>query len=152
MPRAIKIYLDTSVLNAYLDDRDTSRMEITKEFWNRLDQYEVFISDVVIEEIKETPDPTRRNNLLELAKDFVRLSGESGEIDSLAREYVMRGIIPAKYIEDALHIAIASANSIDVLVSWNFAHIVKLKTKREVNVVNIFLGYSQLELVEPSML
>ena len=152
MPRTIKIYLDTSVLNAYLDDRDTSRMEITKEFWNRLDQYEVFVSDVVIEEIKETPDPTRRNNLLELAKDFVRLSCESGEIDSLAREYVRRGIIPAKHIEDALHIAIASVSSIDVLVSWNFAHIVKLKTKREVNVVNIFLGYSQLELVEPSML
>jgi hypothetical protein len=90
--------------------------------------------------------------LLGLAKDFVRLSSESGEIESLAREYVRRGIIPAKHIEDALHIAVASVNSIDVLVSWNFAHIVKLKTKREVNVVNVFLGYSQIELVEPSML
>jgi predicted nucleic acid-binding protein len=55
MPRTIKIYLDTSVLNAYFDDRDTSRMEITRESWNELDQYEVYISDVVIEEIRETP-------------------------------------------------------------------------------------------------
>jgi hypothetical protein len=41
MPKAIKIYLDTSVLNAYFDDRVISRMEITRDFWKRIDQYEV---------------------------------------------------------------------------------------------------------------
>ncbi|MEK7368156.1 MAG: PIN domain nuclease, partial [Planctomycetota bacterium] len=55
-------------------------------------------------------------------------------------------------IEDAVHITVASLNSLDVLISWNFEHIVKLKTKREVNVVNVLLGYDQLEIVEPSMM
>lgn len=49
-------------------------------------------------------------------------------------------------------IAVASYNYLDVLISWNFEHIVKLKTKREVNVINVLLGYNQLEIIEPSMI
>jgi hypothetical protein len=74
------------------------------------------------------------------------------EIRSLAEEYVIRGIIPIKKIEDAIHIAIASFYYLDALVSWNFEHIVKLKTKREINVINVLLGYNTLEIIEPSVL
>lgn len=55
-------------------------------------------------------------------------------------------------IEDAVHIAIATVNSMDILVSWNFRHIVNLKTKREINAINLLNGYGHLEIVEPSML
>ncbi len=84
--------------------------------------------------------------------DFVSLSSETSEIKTLAEEYVIRGVIPAKHIEDAIHIAIATVNSLDILVSWNFEHIVKLKTKREVNAINLLLGYNQIEIIEPAML
>jgi len=57
-----------------------------------------------------------------------------------------------KHIEDAVHIAVTTVNSLDILVSWNFEHIVKLKTKREVNAINVLLGYNQIEIVELSML
>ena len=57
-----------------------------------------------------------------------------------------------KHIEDAVHIAVATINSLDILVSWNFEHIVKLKTKREVNAVNVLLGYDPIEIIEPAML
>ena len=83
---------------------------------------------------------------------YALLSNKQEEVEILARAYVSRGIIPVKHIEDAIHIAIATVFSIDVLVSLNFKHIVKLKTKREVNVVNVLLGYNQLEIVEPTML
>ncbi len=54
-----------------------------------------------------------------------------------------------KYQDDALHIAIASVNEMDVLLSWNFQHIVKLKTKREAVGVNMLMGYGSLEIYTP---
>jgi predicted nucleic acid-binding protein len=148
----LKVYFDTSVPNAYLDDRNPVRQESTMDFWARIDQYKVFVSDIVIEEIEASDDKSKRANLLDLIKGFDKLSSKKEGIETLAEEYVMRRIIPLKHIEDAVHIAIATVNSLDVLVSWNFVHIVKLKTKREVNVVNVLLGYNQLEIVEPTML
>jgi len=97
-------------------------------------------------------DEIIRKHLLDLIDGFERLSSKGEEIQALALEYVTRGIIPVKHIEDAVHIAVATVYTLDVLVSWNFEHIVKLKTKREVNAVNLILGYNQLEIVEPTML
>jgi len=48
-----------------------------------------------------------------------------------------------------LHIAIASANNLDVIVSWNFNHMVKLKTKQGVIAVNSLLGYKSIEIITP---
>lgn len=152
MAGKLKVYFDTSVPNAYLDDRNPVRQESTMDFWARIDQYKVFVSDIVIEEIEASDDKSKRANLLDLIKGFEKLSSKKEGIETLAEENVMRRIIPLKHIEDAVHIAIATVNSLDVLVSWNFEHIVKLKTKREVNVVNVLLGYNQLEIVEPTML
>ena len=151
MIRKLKIYLDTSVPNAYVDDKNPIRQESTKTFWNRLDQYKVFTSELVVEEIEAIGDQMKKNAILELIKDFEKLNSKGEEIESLTEKYVKSGIIPAKHIEDAIHIAVAAVFSLDVLVSWNFEHIVKLKTKREVNVVNILSGYNQLEIVEPTM-
>jgi len=150
--KKLKIYFDTSVPNGYIDDKNLVRQEMTKDFWTRLGQYEVFISDIVVEEIEATSDESKKNYLLDLIKGFEKLPSKGDEINTLAEEYVKRGIIPVKYIEDAVHIAVATVYSLDVLVSWNFEHIVKLKTKREVNAVNVLLGYNQLEIVEPTML
>ena len=85
-------------------------------------------------------------------KTFECLSTEDNEIKTLSEEYIARGVIPVKYIEDALHVAVATVNSLDILISWNFEHIVKLKTKREVNVINVLLGYDEIEIIEPAML
>jgi hypothetical protein len=67
----------------------------------------------------------------------------------LAAKYIQEGIIPPKYEADALHIAIASVNDMDVLVSWNFEHMVKLKTKREVASINTFMGYGEIDIYSP---
>jgi len=67
----------------------------------------------------------------------------------LAREYIEKGIIPAKYEDDAFHIAVASVNDLDAIVSWNFTHIVKLKTKREVSGINALMGYKPIEICSP---
>ena len=152
MPKKLKIYLDTSVPNAYFDQKDKARKQITKDFWLKLKKNQIFISDLVIKEISAINDEKLRNKLLGLVKKLEILSTADEEIMKLSKEYIKRKIVPVKYLEDAVHIAVATINHIDVLVSWNFEHIVKLKTKKEVNIVNLSLGYNELEIVEPAVL
>lgn len=152
MAKRLKIYLDTSVPNAYFDEKNSLRKEITKRFWKRFEEYDVFISDLVLAEINDIGDEGKKKDLVTLLGGIKILSSKEDEIKALAQEYVSRRIIPIKHIEDAIHIAVASFHSMDVLISWNFEHIVKLKTKREVNAINMLVGYNQLEIVEPSMI
>lgn len=70
MPKVLKLYLDTSILNGYFDHRNLNRQRITREFWLKLSEYQVFISDIVIDEIKATGDKNRKQDLLKLVKTF----------------------------------------------------------------------------------
>ena len=63
--------------------------------------------------------------------------------------YVDAKIIPTKYLRDAQHVAIAVVRETDVVVSWNLEHIVKVKTRREVNAINQLRGYHAIELATP---
>jgi predicted nucleic acid-binding protein len=150
--RKLKIYLDTSVPNAYFDERNQYRLDLTREFWSKLPHYHVFVSDLVLKEISATGDPDLRKKLITIVDSFESLETDQEEIRILAQEYVIRGIIPIKYIEDAIHLAVTTINDLDILLSWNFNHMVKLKTKREVNSTNILFGYHSIEIIEPAML
>ena len=145
-----EIYLDTSVPNAYLDNTKPERQRDTIEFWNRLNQYEVYISDFVLKEINQTKQRSRREELLNLVKPFTALIGEREDIKELTQHYVMNNAIAI--VEDAVHVAIAVIYKIGILASWNYRHLVKLKTKREVNAINLMNGYNTIEIVAPSML
>ena len=74
---------------------------------------------------------------------------DDAEADLLAALYVDEGIIPLKYRDDALHIAVASIAEMHIILSWNFQHIVKLKTRNMVNVVNTREGYRTIEICSP---
>lgn len=71
------------------------------------------------------------------------------EIENLASLYIKNKIIPQRYEEDAIHIAVAVINDLDVIVSWNFKHIVKVKTKLSVNGINRMEGYKEIEIYSP---
>lgn len=73
----------------------------------------------------------------------------SDEVQTLAQRYIAEGVIPPKYLDDALHLAAAVVHEVEVLVSWNFEHLVKLKTRLGVNGVNRLLGYREIEIVSP---
>jgi len=68
------------------------------------------------------------------------------EVEELAVAYLKEGAITKKFHEDALHIAIAIINKVDVLVSWNFKHIVNLDRIKKYNGVNLKHGYTILEI------
>jgi predicted nucleic acid-binding protein len=71
------------------------------------------------------------------------------EVNAIAAKFVEEGIVPAKYKDDGLHLALALTNNIDYIVSWNFKHIVKLKTKRAVKAFSIKEGYKEIEITTP---
>jgi len=79
----------------------------------------------------------------------VKVVSRTAEARNLADEYVSRGVIPARYRPDAEHIAVASVSGFDVLVSWNLSHIVRLKTKRMVRIVNEEHDYPVPEIMRP---
>lgn len=150
MEKRLKIYLDSSVPSAYFDSTRPERQQETQGFWKRIDQYEIFISDLVIKELNRTPARERREDLLKCVNGITVLPSGSEMVTDLAQEYFHEGAIPI--IEDAIHIAVATAYDLDVVASWNFRHMVNLKTKKRVNAINSLKGYHLIEILDPSML
>ncbi|HUT55284.1 MAG TPA: PIN domain-containing protein [bacterium] len=144
-----KIYLDTTIPSAYLDDRAPDRQRLTKAFWERrIKDYDPVISEIVIKEIRDTRDPGKRERMENLVVNFTVL--EFGdEARDLAREYVNYGVFTERNIADANHAAIAVANGIGYIISWNFQHLVRIKTRREINLVNSLRGFGPVEIVSP---
>lgn len=133
-----------------MTDKDIVRRDITTEVIERLSQEaELFISEIVLAEIDRSQEPKRSqlaNLVKKIAPGILILDKEA---ESLAIKYVKEGIIPEKYRDDVFHIASAVTNEIDVILSWNFEHIVKLKTRREVNGINMISGYHLIEICSP---
>jgi len=146
------LYLNTTAPSAYLDARAPDRQQLTRRFWaERLSEYEPVVSLVTIREIDDTPDPTRRDALRELVAPFDVLAVDE-EADVLAQEYIRRGVFTDRSEPDALHVAVAVVNGIPYFASWNFRHLVRVATRREVNLINALGGYGGIEIVAPAEL
>jgi len=73
----------------------------------------------------------------------------NGEVEELAYNYIEKEIFPEKYWSDALHVAVAVVNEVKYILSWNFKHLVKVKTRKMVNLTNEMLGYQNIEIIAP---
>lgn len=144
-----KIYLETSTITAYFDKEWPDRQNLTKKFWQKLNKFEIFISEMVILELKNTPDVKLKNHYLKKVKSFQSLKVDTKETRRLIEAYLKKGALSKKHLRDATHIAVASVNNLDVLVSWNFTHIVREKTRRLVNLINWENSYKELTIVAP---
>ena len=147
--KKLKVYLDTTIFNFVFAEDAPAERDLTRKFFSQINQFVVFVSDIVIEEIAECPAPKRQKMMSLIEKHNIQELSLDESSRQLAIKYIKEGIIPMKYQDDALHIAIASVNEMDVLLSWNFQHIVKLKTKRESVGVNMLMGYGSIEIYTP---
>ena len=124
-------YLETSVWNFLfaMDDRD--KRKITETLFQEISMgnKEIFISEVVVAEVKKAP--IFRYNQVMRAIDFYgpKFLEKTDEANRLTDNYLRAGILALKSREDLDHLAIASANRLDCLVTWNLKHIAKLKQK-----------------------
>ena len=145
----LKLYLDTTIFNFALPENTSEEGDFTRKFFKNIDRFEVSISNTVFEEVSRCPMP-KRSQLVELINrhdlNVLELDKESTK---LAERYIKEKMIPVKYENDAFHIAIATVNNIDAILSWNFEHIVKVKTKREVVGINLIMGYRRLDIYTP---
>ena len=148
MPARLRVYLDTSVISAYVDSRDRARQELTREFWTQLAAYETFVCPVVIEEIQQTADPSRREEMVKLTEPLTLLTWDP-EMEGLATSYLQAGVFTPALIQDARHVAACVVAGIPVLLSWNFRHLVNRTRRIRVNLLNSQLGYEQLEIIAP---
>ena len=144
----VRLYLDTSVVSARVDDRLPERKRATVDFWGRLAEYEVAISELTLTEIQATADPALRQEMEALVRGFEVLP-VGVESRRLAQEYVRRGVFSPATLDDALHVAVAVLSGRDVLVSWNFRHLVNRRRRALVNEVNILEGHPTIEIVAP---
>lgn len=149
--KKLKLYLETSVWNfLFADDAPNSRgitlrlfKEIVKGF------YEIYTSDVTIAEISDAPANKRTQMEKVILKYQPMILEYNEECEALTKRYMELPIIPPRFERDAQHIAIAVVNNLDVIISWNLRHIVKVKTRREVNAVNKLAGYKEIDISTP---
>ena len=145
-----KVYLDTSVISALFDSRTPERQKLTQVAWKNLIDHDVYISEKVFNEINRIKDSQGqlRENHLKVVSGFTILP-VTEEALKLAGRYITEGIFPQKYYADVLHVALASVNGISYLLSWNFSHLVKVKTRRLVALVNAVKEYPPVEIIAP---
>jgi len=152
--KRLKIYLDTSVIS-HLDAPDTpDKMNDTLKLWEDIKAglYEVYISDLTIAELDRCPEPKRTEMLSALLDIEYTEIQQDERAKQLSQLYFDVGGLPPKSKEDAAHIAIASVNDCDIILSWNFKHIVNLRAMTAVEDVNIKKRYKNIRILSPSML
>jgi predicted nucleic acid-binding protein len=147
LKKRLTLYIDTSVIGGYFD------VEFAKETQSLFDNLEIshfniMYSSVTEDELLNAPRevkdfletiPNNLKNKVELTEEAVKL----------ADTYIEEKVVGKTSREDCFHIALATINKADILVSWNFKHIVNVFKIRGYNAVNLKLGYSQIDIRSP---
>ncbi|MDE6875628.1 MAG: PIN domain-containing protein, partial [Lachnospiraceae bacterium] len=135
--RKLKVYLDTSVVS-YLYQLDApERMKDTLEVWNLFEQgqYEVYLSDIVLNEISGCSQEKLDILLGHLKQIPCHMIHTDENTVELAEKFIDFGILKKKSFDDCQHIAAAILAGCDIIISWNFKHIVNVKTVRGVKII-----------------
>lgn len=141
-----RIYVDTSVIGGCFDPEfQTWSNGLIEDF--RRGNFHLVLSDVTAAEIERAPEPVR-----ELHAELLSI-GEilavTDEVLAVLAAYENHGVLGSRFRNDMLHIALATVAEIDVLVSWNFRHIVRLDKIQQFNGINLELGYKALAIYSP---
>lgn len=145
--KVLRIYVDTSVLGGCFDDEFAPWSNgLMRDF--RAGSFRPVLSEVVAAEVRRAPEAVRTvyAELRTLSSEFLTVSDEAVQ---LLAAYQSRGILTLQFGNDMLHIALATVADVDVLVSWNFKHIVRLDKIRLFNAADIELGYKLLSIYSP---
>ena len=138
----MKIYIETTVFNYYFDTEREGHADVVRLFDAILaGEHEAYTSEYVEIELKEAPEP-KRSNMLALIEQFgIHVFPTDNETRRMAGLYISEGVLPANSLFDSQHIAIASVQRIDYVVSYNYRHINKAKTKLLTARINNVEGY-----------
>ena len=145
--KTIRVYVDTSVIGGCFDE-EFRRASIQLFDRSRAGDAVLVVSDITLVELASAPE-TVRGVLEDLPGECLELVHQSRESQELAEEYIRQAVVSRRMVVDAQHIAVATVARVDVLLSWNFRHIVNLDRIHGFNAVNLRLGYPLLEIRSP---
>ncbi|MBP7867342.1 MAG: PIN domain-containing protein [Acidobacteria bacterium] len=145
--RRIRVYVDTSVFGG-IEDEEFS--DASRRFFQRVAEgdYIVLISEETYRELSKSPESVR-DILTALPSGSLEDVLIESETLELAAEYIRSGILGEASRGDALHVAAATVAGADLILSWNFKHIVNYNRIRRFNGVNVLLGYRSMTILSP---
>ncbi len=143
----LRVYIDTSVVGGCLDEEfKGDSVQLFDEFVKGAKT--LVISDVLLFELEGAPEEVK-NILRKVPTENIEYVSLNEESITLANTYIEEGAVAEKSLSDAHHIAIATVERVDVLVSWNFKHIVNINRIHLLNSANLKLGYPILDIRSP---
>ena len=145
------LYLETSVIGAYLDNGEPFRRDLTIRWWeHEMPDYRAVVSPLVSAELARLKEP-HRTSYLKLISNLEQVD-LTEEAAILAEGYISRGIFHRKFLSDAVHVALASFHKIDYLVTWNFGHIANVRKQARLRMFNTAAGFFSPAIVTPEFL
>ena len=153
--RKLKVYLDTSVISYLEQDDAPEKMADTRTVWETLKRgdYDIFVSQVVLKELNDCKDLRKKElffkHLREINFNIVEITEDT---IALAEKFIDFGILKQKSLDDCQHIAAAILNDCDIIISWNFKHIVNVQTIRGIKVITTMQGRKDLLIYPPTAL
>jgi len=152
--RKQKVYIDTSVIShlqaADVPDKEKDTRLLWAEFG--FGRFVPQISNVTLRELEPCPEPKLTYLLERMEEIQYAFLTETEESDGLVDEYKKHGVLPENSLNDLRHIAIATTNQCDFIVSWNFKHFVNINVINRVNAINKLNGYGDILILPPIML
>ena len=142
-----RLYIDTSVFGGFFDEEFS---EFTRPLFERIQKGEFILlfSAVTQDELDSAPERVKKL-VASLKVEHTEFMETHDEAVELATQYIAESVVWQTSFADCLHIALATINRADYLISWNFKHIVNVQRIRGYNAVNIKNGYKELEIRSP---
>ena len=146
----LRIYLETTMFNHYFDTERDGHIDTVRMFEAiGRGEYEGYTSRYVLVELEKAAEPKQSNMMALVEKYGITVLDFQDEANRLAKVYVQNKVIPEKYLLDGAHIAVSSINELDCILTFNFQHINKLKTKRMTELINLNEGYKGVTICTP---
>lgn len=150
----LKVYLDTSVISHLFQEDVPEKMADTRQLWEmfRAGKYEVYLSTVTLEELKGCSEPKQSLLFDYLGQIDYYLVQINDNVAEIAQQIIEMGILTRKSYDDCQHIGAAIVSECDCIISWNFKHIVNIKTIRGIRAITNLKGHKPIEILNPSVL
>ena len=152
--KKLKVYLDTSVIGYLVNNNTPEKTTDTFKLWEEIKKgkYDIFISEIFLTEVSESPNEIKEKLLNHLREIKYTLINIDNQIENVAEKFIELKILNPKSYDDCQHIACAIISNCDVIVSWNFKHIVNHKTIKGVKAIAALEGYNDILIYTPSIL
>lgn len=149
--KKLKVYLDTSVISYLMQLDAPDETKITLRLWEKFKTgiYDIYLSQVDFTEMDKCEEPKLsflKSKLNEIDYEILEIKDST---QKLAKEIINMGILTNKSFDDCTHIAVALENECDIIVSWNFKHMVNIKTINGIRAITLLKNQKNINILNP---